>query len=223
MKKGLAQRQVFINCPFDSAYAPLFLALVSGIVAVGCIPRCVLELPTGARLSRILKLIQECGASVHDLSRVSLSRSGGSPVPRFNMPFEAGIAYAHSELTRGRHSFFVLEKVPYRLQRSLSDLNGIDPFIHKGRVDGVLRFVLNSLVADDADIRPSVSVMHSITRNVSDAMKAMRRNGGVESFFERDAFKLATITATRLAREEGLLPDEKPRQRRRASRALVQA
>ena len=203
----MAQRQVFINCPFDSAYAPLFLALVSGIVAVGCILRCVLELPTGARLNRILKLVQECGASVHDLSRVSLSRSGGSPVPRFNMPFEAGIAYAHSELTGGRHSFFVLEKVPYRLQRSLSDLNGFDPSIHEGKVEGVLRFVLDALVAENADAPPSLAVMKRISRGVAAAMNRLIHAGEVENCFNRNAFTLATLTATKLARQEGLLSD----------------
>jgi len=31
-----------------------------------------------------------------------------------------------------RHSWFVLESEPYRLQRSASDLNGTDPNIHNG-------------------------------------------------------------------------------------------
>jgi hypothetical protein len=55
------------------------------------LPRSALEIPGPTRrLDRILELISACRYSFHDLSRVQLSRGA----PRFNMPFEAGLAVA---------------------------------------------------------------------------------------------------------------------------------
>ena len=50
------------------------------------------------------------------------------------MPFELGMAVA---LARGNNSrrFVLLETKRYRLQRTLSDLNGFDPGIHEGTID----------------------------------------------------------------------------------------
>jgi hypothetical protein len=91
--RELRRRSVFLNVPFDESYEPLFVALISALVALGRIPRCVLELPEmgSGRLARILQLIRSCSISIHDLSRVGL------PV-RFNMPFELGIAVALSRI-----------------------------------------------------------------------------------------------------------------------------
>src|SRR5436305_2057198 len=91
------------------------------------------------RLERIFRLMESCDASIHDLSRITLS--GPQDVPRFNMPFELGMAYALAQ--KVSHDFFVLEEKPFRLQASLSDLNGHDPHIHDSTPSGALRCVLN--------------------------------------------------------------------------------
>src|SRR2546422_5167170 len=108
-RRETGRRSVFLNVPFDEDYEPLFVALISTLVALGRIPRCVLELPeTGqGRLTRILQLLRSCRVSIHDLSRVGL------PV-RFNMPFELGIAVAISRLS-GQHQFIMLEARHHRL------------------------------------------------------------------------------------------------------------
>lgn len=134
-------QNVFLNVPFDIRYSSIFTTLIGALTVLGYEPHCVLEVPSGGRnrLDRIYDLIESCGASIHDLSRVTLS--GPLRVPRFNMPFELGVAYA---LTRKQpHQFFVFEAQAYRLQASLSDLNGHDPHIHGGTQDGVLRCVLD--------------------------------------------------------------------------------
>ena len=58
-----------------------------------------------------------------------------------NMPFEAGLAICLNWQGR-RHRAFLLEAQPYRLQRTLSDLNGIDPYIHHGTPAGMIRAIL---------------------------------------------------------------------------------
>lgn len=56
------------------------------------------------------------------------------------MPFELGLAVAIAEdPRRPPHGFVVLEAKPYRLQRTLSDMNGYDPIIHGGSQAGIVR------------------------------------------------------------------------------------
>ncbi len=123
MKSGREanRRGVFLNVPFDQDSEPQRVALVSALAALGRTPRSVLEVPEqgDGRLVRIFGLMRQCPVSIHDLSRVEL------PV-RFNMPFELGIAFALSRLERS-HKFVLLEAKRHRLQKTLSDVNGIDP------------------------------------------------------------------------------------------------
>src|SRR5688500_13444601 len=94
-RAGRRRRQVFLNLPFDDirGYEDCFLAYVAGLLALGLVPRSVLEIPSGGRdrLTRIFRLMRECRYSIHDLSRIELR---GGRYPRFNMPLEAGMATA---------------------------------------------------------------------------------------------------------------------------------
>ena len=80
------RRSVFINCPFDAEYRPLFRAMCFAIVACGFVPRCALDELDSAmvRFEKILDLITACEFSVHDVSRVELDARSG--LPRINMP-----------------------------------------------------------------------------------------------------------------------------------------
>ena len=80
--------RVFINCPFDEEYRPLFPALVFVVHACGMTARTALEADNGAevRIEKIVRIIRECCHSVHDISRVELDADSG--LPRMNMPFE---------------------------------------------------------------------------------------------------------------------------------------
>ena len=136
MKRG----DVFINVPFDRRSEWLYLALVAGIVGVGLNPRCVVELPRSRdRLRRIFDLIRSCPYSIHDLSCVRVAGAGKFRVPRFNMPFELGLAVALG--LRDKHEWAVFDRIPYRVTRSLSDLNGYDQYTHRGVPEGVLQAV----------------------------------------------------------------------------------
>ena len=84
--------RVFINCPFDRAYKPLFDAILFTLYQLG-------------------------------------------RRPCFNMPFEAGIAYALHADGRGarRHQLLVLDAKAWQVSVSLSDLAGLDPKIHANK------------------------------------------------------------------------------------------
>lgn len=97
MRRAYADH-VFINCPFDEEYRPLFHALVFAIYACGMVPRSALESDNGAevRIEKIIRIIGECRHSVHDISRVELDADSG--LPRMNMPFEPGLFLERSVL-----------------------------------------------------------------------------------------------------------------------------
>jgi len=197
-----ATYSVFLNVPFDRRYRSSFIALLAGLASLGCEPHCVLEVPSGGqnRLDRIYGLVESCAASVHDLSRVTLS--GPFRAPRFNMPFELGLAYAISKRTT--HRFFVFEERPYRLQTSLSDLNGHDPYIHESTQDGVLRCVLDCFGAN-VNRRSAFAALKTVTRKLGRAVSTLEREHGVEHPFHSYIFRQAVEAAVELARAEGLI------------------
>jgi hypothetical protein len=197
-------QSVFLNVPFDRRYAPLFTALVSSLTALGRKPHCVLEVPSSGRnrLDRILELIASCGASVHDLSRVSLSHS--PRVPRFNMPFELGMTWVLARLSDRGHSLFVLEERSYRLQASLSDLNGHDPHIHNGTQTGILRCMLDCFGAPEG--QPPLATLRKLARRLTLSAKQLMREQGITEPFHPHLFRQIVDVASELARVEGEIP-----------------
>ena len=195
------EQSVFLNVPFDIEYSPLFIALVAGLTGLGRKPRSVLEVPSGGlnRLERIFGLIASCGASIHDLSRVSLS--GDFQVPRFNMPFELGMAYALSR--QSSHSFFILEEKHFRLQASLSDLNGHDPHIHAGDPTGVLRCILDCFRTPAG--APPLAALETLRQQLTEIVLDLPKEGTVDGLFHRHLFLLVIGTATEIAKRQGLI------------------
>ncbi len=136
---------VFINCPFDAPYQAMFDALVFAIHDAGFIARCAREVgnPTEARLKRIIRIIAECRYGIHDISRTNLDSR--ILLPRFNMPFELGLFLGCKEFGLSAHikkACLVLDTLPYRHQRILSDIAGHDDvFPHGGRPQVAIRGV----------------------------------------------------------------------------------
>lgn len=123
-------KSVFVNCPFDDDYLPLLHALLFAIHDCGFVARFAVE-DSGAaeqRIHKICRLISESKLSIHDISRTELTRQ---QFPRFNMPFEAGIAYGAIQFDAAKNrDMLVLEAEPFRDQITLSDLAGTDPKTH---------------------------------------------------------------------------------------------
>jgi|SRR5882724_638510 len=204
MPRGRSRREntdVFINCPFDGQYEPLFLALIAGLSGLGLTPRCVLGIPSGARdrLDRIFRLICQCGSSVHDLSCMG----GRRGLPRFNMPFELGLAVAMSLSDTG-HRWFLFEARPYRLQRTLSDVNGFDPYIHGGTPRGVLRELANAFITPGRET--NVHDLESVYRRLVRLGKLLKRRDRVKLPFAARQFRDLVLAGQHLARESRLLP-----------------
>ncbi len=135
---------VFINCPFDKDYWPIFEAIVFCVVDCGFLPRSVLEqIDSGAvRLQKIRDLITGSKYAIHDISRIEVSPA--SPYPRFNMPFELGLDLGCRFFGTGVASSkkcLILEKKQYRYQQVLSDIAGQDIRAHQGSPDLAITIV----------------------------------------------------------------------------------
>lgn len=135
---------VFINCPFDEQFWPLFEAIVFCIIDCGFIPRCALEEDDSgtSRLDKISSLIRGSQYAIHDLSRVELS----DPVnlPRFNMPFEFGLDLGcrlFGDAIQSRKRCLVLDSERYRYRASISDISGQDIKSHENSPDTAISVV----------------------------------------------------------------------------------
>ena len=133
---------VFINCPFDPRYEPLFEAVVFCVVACGFTPRCTKELPDDVRIDNICQLIRECNYSIHDISRTEVADQPYK-LPRFNMPLELGLFLGAKRF--GGHSAqkqcVILDRAPYRYHRFISDIGGQDIRSHENSPRKAIRRV----------------------------------------------------------------------------------
>ena len=199
MLKRAQQESAFLNIPYDRNYEPLYLAFIAGLSGFGLVPRATIEIPsTRRRLERIVGLIRESRYSFHDLSRVQLDRH--SPVtPRFNMPFELGLAVGWALGANSKHEWFVFESRHHRLEKSLSDLNGTDPHVHDGTPHGVLRGLTNALTRKIHD--PNLAELDAIYRDLSNAAREVRLEMKGGSLFEARPFKYLIILARKMAEE----------------------
>ena len=147
-------------------------------------------------MDRIFKLIQACRYSVHDLSRVELDKKRPA-TPRFNMPFELGLCVAWERVGKKRHTWFVYERKERRLAKSLSDLNGTDPYIHGGTIAGIFRELCSAFVRPGR--QPSIQHMNRIYRVVGKSLPEVLRRAGTKSIYTARVFKDICVVASESA------------------------
>jgi hypothetical protein len=183
---------VFLNVPYDRQFQNLYLAYIAGLSAFGLVPRATLEIPTSRRrLDRIIGLIRECAYSIHDLSRVQLDRNAPR-TPRFNMPFELGLAVALDELN-GRERWYVCETQSHRVHKSLSDLDGTEVHIHGGSVRGLLAALGDMFVRKPR--QPSVQQMYGIYLVLSRNLPKIMREAGTRDAYRARVFRDLVLAA----------------------------
>lgn len=196
LKRSGKAESVFLNVPYDDAFENLLLAYIAGISAFGFVPRATLEIPFGERrVEKILALIDSSEYSIHDLSRVQLDRSTPR-TPRFNMPFELGLTIG---IRDANHSWIVCETVKRRINKSLSDLDGTDVYIHGGTIRGVFRELANAFVRGER--QPTVIQMMQIYRVLRTGFKGTLKNAGARDPFNARVFRDLSVLASAAADE----------------------
>jgi hypothetical protein len=152
--KAAYDKQVFINCPFDESYRPLFQAIVFAVHACGMVARSALEVDNGAevRIEKIFRIIAECRHGIHDISRTELDPASG--LPRMNMPFELGLflgARRFGDLRQQGKSCIIFDREKYRFQQFISDIAGQDIRAHGGDPAELIRAIRNALITTRPD------------------------------------------------------------------------
>ena len=149
------ETNVFINCPFDETYVPIFDAIVFSVHDAGFRPLSArARMNSGeVRLGKLVELIRMSRYSIHDLSR---TESDDRSLPRFNMPLELGIVIGCMNFGTIRHqrkSMLVLDRERYRYQSFVSDIAGQDIADHRDVPEAAVEKVRNWLRTESDDAR----------------------------------------------------------------------
>ncbi len=109
------------------------------------------------------------------------------------MPFELGMAVARQK-AGGDHAWFVFERMDHRIKKSLSDLDGTDVYIHRGRIDRVFSQLGNAFSRRQP--RPTVAQMRAIYRALRTSVDEILRETGADTLFEARPFhELSALAA----------------------------
>jgi hypothetical protein len=148
-------RDVFINCPFDSDYQEFFQAIVFVVTRSGFLARSALETDDSSqnRFDKICRIIEGCRYGIHDISRTELDAF--SHLPRFNMPFELGVFFGAKRFgEKRRHGLkrcIILDTDSFRYQKFISDISGHDIHSHQGKLDILITKVASWLRNESRD------------------------------------------------------------------------
>jgi hypothetical protein len=200
------EKSVFINCPYDTDYRPIFDALIFTVVACGFYPKSAqvsgqVALP---RMQRIAEALFSSKYSIHDLSRCR--GEGDENLARFNMPLELGIAMAQKysdDVEHNDHDWCLLVPRGNQYKRFLSDLAGYDPREYDGDQNSAVRAVMGWLVVTpDAPAEPpSPRQVLNVVGHYHAAVGRLRDDWG-----QAPPWPYLVKEAITVAREQDLIP-----------------
>ena len=181
MRSAHYNDNVFINCPFDANYKPLFDAMVFAVHDCGFIPRCALEEEDASqvRIDKIYSIIEDCRYGIHDISRTELDE--GSGLPRFNMPLELGVFLGAKKFgieEQKRKKCLILDTQRYRYQQFISDIAGQDIQAHNNSSREVITHVRNWLrAASRRETIPSGGIIWERYQEFKEKLPRMAKEG----------------------------------------------
>ena len=123
------------------------------------------------------------------------------------MPFELGLAIGILGVDR---NWFVFERVPYQLSRSLSDIAGYDGPIHHGTAEGILRAVADTMGTKGgqighADLLDVARDLQKVARNIKNEHDSLfKRAAFADLVLRRKPWKIASHLRNE-ARQAGFL------------------
>ena len=174
-------RNVFINCPYDTAYIPTLRPVIFAVRFLGFNPRLAMETAdSGAmQINRILRLIKCSRYAIHDLSRLRATRRGEHF--RLNMSFELGLDIGCRVFGAGtfkRKKCLVLEKDKYSIQAALSDLSNSVVYSHNDEPEIAVRHVRNWLIQEAHANGPSgTTIWYAFNDFMADLYCQLRKRG----------------------------------------------
>ncbi|HSF52307.1 MAG TPA: hypothetical protein VLA71_01065 [Algoriphagus sp.] len=150
----MANKNVFINCPFDNEFYPLLKGIFFTLIYLDFNPKIAETSDSGqVRLFKLNDLMKESQFSIHDLSRID--PIDAQPTARLNMAFELGIDFglkfsgiAEYQLKR----FLILEKELHRYQKALSDIAGNDIKNHENNPEKLIKSIRDWIKTQDKEV-----------------------------------------------------------------------
>ena len=115
------------------------------------------------------------------------------------MPLELGMAIARQKLNPANHVWFVFEAKKRRIEKSMSDLNGTDVYIHGGRRNLLFSELSNAFTRQGR--QASVKQMQQVLYELQKAMPALCRKSGTKIPFKARIFDDLRVLARRLSNE----------------------
>ncbi len=187
------EKNVFINCPFDSAYKSLLRPLLFTILYFDFNPKIASESSDSGeqRINKICELIESSRYSIHDLSRLKSKKK--DEFARHNMPFELGIDYGSRKFAERHFSekkFLILEKEKYDYSQALSDLAGIDIKSHNNNAEDIIRAVRDWFSETVGVKKPKAATV--IWNEFNEFMAAFDAERRMEGFKDKDIYEMPT-------------------------------
>jgi len=193
MTVAVSSPVAFINMPYAPRYERVYLAFIAGLAGFGMVPTAAVKDPSSDfQLDRIFDLVAASDYSFHDLSHMSLDRSRPR-TPRFNMPFELGLAVATARLKNSNHQWFVFDTQRFRVAKALSDLGGVSVRVHDRSPESILRCLVNAL--DREDRKPSLRDLQAVFTAVEQVARELKRDLGRDLFDARPFGELSYAAA----------------------------
>jgi hypothetical protein len=114
------------------------------------------------------------------------------------MPFELGLAVALQRTLDPSHDWYVFEGKARRVQKSLSDLNGTEIFIHGYKPRGIFQELTDVLVKEPH--QPTVRELEAIYDDLKREALQIKKNLRRKSLFHARPFRDLSIKAITIAR-----------------------
>ena len=150
-------KSVFINCPIDRKYEPMFRSAVFAVLRCNFFVRCAQEEQDSSaiRVDKIFRMINECKFGIHDISRTQPDKK--TQLPRFNMPLELGIFLGAKHFGGGdqvKKNCLIFEKRSYSYDRYISDIKGQDIKAHQNKPQTMIIEIRDWLTANSNKSSP---------------------------------------------------------------------
>lgn len=180
--EGPRASSVFINCPYDAAYRPVFDAIVFTLLCYGMWPRWAEDSTRGlTRLDRIVDALRASRFSIHDLSRCK--GEGDENLARMNMPLELGMALEQAYPARDPvrdHRCIVLVPAMSSYRQVVSDLNAFDLLPYDGTPEAMVGELGSFLKVSAGRVQapPVVAIQGALKEWSKLVARQRKQNGG---------------------------------------------
>ena len=113
------------------------------------------------------------------------------------MPLELGMTIACQKTVFPAHKWFVFEARARRIQKSMSDLDGTDVYIHRGHPATLFSELSNAFVRSPR--QASVGQMQLVFADLKTELPKLMRNAGAKPCFTARMFEDLSVLARKLA------------------------